>query len=362
MARILVIDDNVDLLEMLRLILSRGGEHEVVLCADGEEGLQIALENPPDLAIVDVMMPNINGYEVVKRLRSNKRTADIHIIILTARGQPVDAMAAKQAGADIHLSKPVDAKILQENIEKLISGEGGGRTLPLAVFSLRGGIGTTTLAVNLALLLQQRDPTVLVDMSHSSGHCALYLGMKPSRHWGPLVNHKIAPGESAKLRALCLEHASGLRLMPAPITPLQEKQLGTIEVEGILKALQEKARFVVMDLPSNLGPATMTALDRAWRIVLIGADDPPGLQTTLRTLYLLQPFRKKTRLMINSVMPGPHPPAEALRRALRVPIADQISYDATQTTAKHRGTPTAISKPDSPLVKALRQLLERELS
>ncbi|OQY30248.1 MAG: hypothetical protein B6243_10665 [Anaerolineaceae bacterium 4572_5.2] len=95
MASILVIDDNYDMLEMLRIALSHRGGHRVSLCANGEDGLKLAKSERPDLAIVDVMMPDISGYEVVRQLRSEPKTEDMSIIILTARGQPVDKIAAQ---------------------------------------------------------------------------------------------------------------------------------------------------------------------------------------------------------------------------------------------------------------------------
>ena len=107
MARILVIDDNADLLQMIRLLLTERGGHEVVLSAEGADGLAKAAENPPDLAIVDVMMPGMTGYQVCRKLRETPATADIPIIILTARGQDIDRQASLDAGADVYIASTV---------------------------------------------------------------------------------------------------------------------------------------------------------------------------------------------------------------------------------------------------------------
>jgi DNA-binding response OmpR family regulator len=182
MARILVIDDSRDTLEMLRVILHERGHHDVTLSTNGKEGLEKAVSEHPDLAIIDVMMPEMTGYEVVGRIRANARIADLPIIILTARGQPVDKIAAMEAGADLHMSKPVDVETLLEQVDVLLGAnkkQEGAALFP--ILSLRGGVGTTTIAVNLALLMQQIKPTVLVDLSPNSGHCAAHMDSKSVR-------------------------------------------------------------------------------------------------------------------------------------------------------------------------------------
>jgi CheY-like chemotaxis protein len=156
MAKILVIDDNADLLQMLRLILEERGNHHVTLSADGADGLSRALSSPPDLAIVDVMMPGITGYDVVRRMREQPQTATTPILILTARGQMIDRQTALRAGASDHMAKPVTPQVLLDKVDELLTSQktrGAGYTdcHIISLLSLRGGVGVTTLAVNLAL-------------------------------------------------------------------------------------------------------------------------------------------------------------------------------------------------------------------
>ena len=190
MASILVIDDNYDMLEMLRIALSHRGGHEVFLSTSGQEGLEMAKSELPDLAIVDVMMPEMDGYEVVRQLRAESSTKKMGIIILTARGQPVDKQAALESGADSFMVKPVKPQDLLDEIEKLLDIPQKGSGGLFSIVSLRGGVGTTTLATNLALLLQRLDSTALLDFSPNSGHCASLLKLQPKRHWGELIKSK----------------------------------------------------------------------------------------------------------------------------------------------------------------------------
>ena len=119
MSRILVIDDDFNLLQMVKLMLERVG-HQVEISKEGAKGLELAAETKPDLAIIDVMMPGLSGYDVVRKLREDPRTARIPIVILTARSQPMDKEMALQAGANAFLSKPVTAQDLTERVDAVI--------------------------------------------------------------------------------------------------------------------------------------------------------------------------------------------------------------------------------------------------
>ncbi len=362
MARILLIDDSSEMLEMLKMILEHQGDHEVILSADAKKGLEAAMKHVPDVAIVDVMMPEINGYEVVRRLRAHSSTSDMGIIILTARGQPVDRQAAMDAGANHYLSKPVDTKELLSEIEKLVATTEGKRKSALfPVLSLRGGIGCTTIAVNLALLLQQVGPTALLDLSPNSGHCALYLGMKASRHWGALLEETDLE-EATTIGGLTMKHASGLRLLAAPTSPLTNGGFTSEQLDLLVNVFRQYMRFIVVDMPPTLTPASHKILKEARRIILISGNDAPGIQTTRQTLKRLETYQEKTSLLINNPAPGRRPSLDALRRALRTPISIQIPYDANQNQARNSATPSVLSQPKSPLVIQLQKLTRQLLT
>ncbi len=356
MARVLVIDDNPEMLEMLEAILRHQGDHEVLLSSSGKDGLEKARSKTPDVAIVDVMMPDMNGYEVVRKLRANPGTNGIHILILTARGQPVDRLTALKTGANYYMSKPVDARELLREVENFVNNDKSvAHSALFPVLSLRGGIGTTTIAVNLALLLQQVSRTALLDLSPNSGHCALYLGMKARRNWSTLLEAE-AIKDATTIGGLTLKHASGLRLLAAPTLPLQNKSFTQNQANLLLQVLRKYMRFIVVDMPPILNPTSMTLLQEARRILLVSGNDSPGIQTTRQTLAALKPYQEKITLVINNVIPGDHPPDDVLRRALHAPIAAQIPYDARQTAIKNSGAPVVLSQPRSPMVQTLQRI------
>ncbi|MFL6694317.1 MAG: response regulator, partial [Ramlibacter sp.] len=111
--RILVADDNADALETMATLLEMEG-HRVDVAPDGERALAAAQAMRPDVAVLDIGMPGLNGYEVARRIRSEPWGAGIRLIALTGWGQAEDVERAHAAGFDHHVTKPVDLHALQE--------------------------------------------------------------------------------------------------------------------------------------------------------------------------------------------------------------------------------------------------------
>lgn len=359
MARILIIDDSPDMLAMLRMFVERRTNHEPLLARSGGEGLAMAFDKRPELALVDVMMPGMDGYEVVRRLRRDRRTEGMGIIILTARGQIVDEEAALKAGADRYLSKPVNMETLGEAIVELLErrgAHGAGRTALLPVVSLKGGVGVTTVAVNLAVLLQQVGPTVLWDLSPTSGHTPLFLGLHPKTHWGLYLRDSRQP-VTAQLQT----HRCGLRLLCAPPVPGTYSGFDPGTITTVLQALSADASFVVVDMPPTLNPVTAPIMDGAERILLLSGDDPPSIQSTLATLQALQSRQERIFTIHNTVTPEKRPTTETLGQLMRVRFDGSLPYDSNQALALGRGVPLALAKADSPLVLGLKEIVQRLL-
>ena len=102
---VLVADDDPDILSLVTLRLERDG-YEVIGASDGERAVEKALEHTPDLALIDVSMPKLDGYEVTQRLRQHELTSAIPIILLTARVQDSDVARGIEVGADDYVKKP----------------------------------------------------------------------------------------------------------------------------------------------------------------------------------------------------------------------------------------------------------------
>ena len=116
---VLVADDNGVVRDLVVFRLERSG-YRVVAASDGQEALRIAREEVPDLAILDVMMPNLTGVEVTQRLRADDATSQIPVILLTARVQEVDIARGFDAGADDYIRKPFNPQELRARVQAIL--------------------------------------------------------------------------------------------------------------------------------------------------------------------------------------------------------------------------------------------------
>jgi len=378
MANILVVDDDNDLRPLLKITLSKLG-HSPTLATRGEEGLALALANKFDLIILDLMMPDIDGYEITRRLRADARTQDVLILILTARSQPADQKVAMEAGADGYLTKPFNHSVLDSRISEMLrtgphraarpaGGTGmlslpGGRTggtgmlsLPSArvsvVLSLRGGVGTTTVAVNLAgLFARAGRRACLVDLSPSGGHVALQLRLRPTATWAdlPLTPNSNTVGQ------MLVRHDSGLSVLAAPAEPVRQSLPGET-FQALLEVLRGGFTEVVIDAAPVLDSPTSVALSAAAYIFLVLTPEVGAVQTaigTLKSLASLPVPENRIRIVLNQVSPEPGLPPTAVEKALGRPPDWVIPYDRAQTAALTHGAPLVFSQPAAPLIASL---------
>jgi DNA-binding response OmpR family regulator len=116
---VLIADDDVDVLELVAFRLERAG-YGVIQARDGEEALNAAVEHRPALAVLDVMMPKMTGYEVVRALREREETRRMPVILLTARVQEADVSRGFEAGADDYIKKPFSPQELRARVEAVL--------------------------------------------------------------------------------------------------------------------------------------------------------------------------------------------------------------------------------------------------
>lgn len=360
MATILVIDDDLDLQQMLRLMLQRGG-YKVITTGDGPDGLAKAKALKPDMAIVDVMMPGMNGYQVVRKMREDPELGGMVILILTARAQPVDREAAIAAQADDYMPKPFAPNELLAKVSQLMENRSttqGPVKKTVGVFSLRGGVGVTSVAVNLALAFQAKSlPTCLVDLKSGPGHVALQLRLNAKTTWVDWANGNEATNDSI-MKALT-KHDSGLEVMAAPIVPAANVP-PLDRVTTMIAALQGKFARVVIDLPGAWGPIAQAAIGSADTIWLVLAPEVGSLQSTVGALRALKAIKipdEKIELIANQNMPRPGLALPAIEKALGHGFKGKLPYDDNQGAALGQGAPLLLSQPESPLAAAIKALV-----
>lgn len=119
--KILIVDDEAHIVELVRVCLE-DSDYEIVEAYDGAEALNKARQEKPDLILLDIMLPKMDGYEVCKNLKHSEDTRHIPVVMLTAKGQEVDKVKGFQSGADAYMTKPFSPlRLLTELEEKLSS-------------------------------------------------------------------------------------------------------------------------------------------------------------------------------------------------------------------------------------------------
>ena len=169
--RILIIDDEKDLLDLIGYTLQKEG-FTANVAFDGETGLASALKEVPDLVIVDLMLPGIDGLEVCRRLRANNRTCHIPIIMLTAKTAETDRIVGLELGADDYVTKPFSPRELAARIKAVLR-----RTLPAIAPSV---IHHGDLAIDINSR-EARCEGEALDLTASEFRLLHFLAMNPGR-------------------------------------------------------------------------------------------------------------------------------------------------------------------------------------
>jgi pilus assembly protein CpaE len=265
--KILIIDDDVDTLRLVGLMLQRQG-YEISAAPNGSQGLAKALEERPDLILLDVMMPDMDGYEVARRLRKNPATQAVPILMFTAKTQLDDKVTGFEVGADDYLTKPTHPTELQSHVKALlartpkeqdpskmvtVSREQHGYVI--GVVSARGGLGVSSLAANLAAGIHSRSQSdvILAEMIPGQGTIGMDLGFQNSKVLTELLQGAGVEITREKVEVSLLTHASGVKLLPASLNPRDMSLISQVQnYETLVTRLATLARFVILDLGCGL--------------------------------------------------------------------------------------------------------------
>ena len=124
MKKILVIDDENEFTNFLKMNLELRGDYEVVTAPDGKKGVRLAEETNPDIILLDITMPRMDGFETLKELRKNEATKEIPVIMITARSDDGSMAKALRLHDDGYVTKPVKIEELEDKIENILENKG----------------------------------------------------------------------------------------------------------------------------------------------------------------------------------------------------------------------------------------------
>lgn len=262
--KILIVDDDIDSLKLIGLMLQRHG-YEVVAANAGNQALTKAASEKPNLIILDVMMPDMDGYEVTRRLRADPATRDIPIIMFTAKTLIDDKVMGFEVGADDYLTKPTHPAELASRVKAILarntsqsSPTGGSKNNKvIGVMGVKGGVGTTTIAVNLgASLLETGESPLVADFCLGSGSLGLYLGHGQVSSMASMLSKAATEINSRVVEGQVVTHQTGMRLLLSSSRPKEAMlKYSTDTAVSIVSTLRTMASPTIIDLGSGLNAA-----------------------------------------------------------------------------------------------------------
>lgn len=302
--KILVVDDDIDTLRLVGLMLQRQG-YQIVAANNGHQALMMAQAEKPELILLDVMMPDMDGYEVTRRLRSDPSTNSIPIIMFTAKSQVDDKVTGFDAGADDYLTKPTQPRELFAHIKAVLAR--GVKARPAAapsaalaerghvvgVMAAKGGLGVSTMAVNLAvcLRLKTKKEVILSDFRPGEGSLCQDLGYTRPEGMNRLLQRKPKDIAAADVETELVTHSSGVKLLMSSYQPSDARYLAAADnFELIASHMAYLADFVVLDLGDSLNPVVDKSVAQCDELLILLEPVP---YTILRTRTLMDELTAK---------------------------------------------------------------------
>lgn len=385
--RVLIVDDNSETRENIRKLIQFEGDIEVVGAArTGIEGIEIAAESNPDVVIMDINMPDMDGITATELIR--KKNPAAQIVILSVQNDANYMRKAMLAGARDFLQKPPSieelstalhraGKMAQEEKERLSlsaaitsssSGKGSGgfqhvQGKVIVVYSPKGGTGATTIATNLAIALKSEENHVaVVDGNLQYGDVAVFNNEQPKNTILDLAPRAAELDADVVNEVMILHAPTGVHLLAAPSRPELAEKVNGEQFGKLVEFFRQIYDYVVIDTSSYLTEITLAAMDSADVILLITTQEIPAIKDSKAFLSLADAFninRQRILFIMNKydkrIALGPKQVSDSLKQDIVavLPYDDKIVVNAV-----NRGVPFMLDNKIQPIGKSITVLAD----
>ncbi len=295
--KILIADDDVETLRLIGLMLQRQG-FEISAASNGAQALEMCHNTLPDLIILDVMMPDMDGYQVTRQLRQDAGTADIPILMFTAKSQVEDKVTGYEAGVDEYITKPIHPAELVARVKALLSraksrpsAASAERGYMIGVIAPKGGLGASTLTLNLAISYAQRvkSEVIAAELRPGHGSWAQDLGYNANEGLNNLLKAKPFEIRNSNVETeLVRTTYNGVRLLLADSEISDVDLVGaSAQMEAVVRILPFLAPMVLLDIGVPVLPKIDRILAFCDEIMLITEPFPSSLRSTKRYMQEL---------------------------------------------------------------------------
>ncbi len=368
--KVLVVDDDLNIQRVLVFTLKQEG-FEVHVASDGQAGVEMAAAIAPDLILMDVAMPKLDGYAATQQIRKAEQGTRVPIIMHTAEADVEQRVKGLRAGADDDIVKPFHPLELMARIKALLARSGGGpeRKAPdekatlgrlCCFYGAKGGVGTTTIAINTAIALASRlkRKTALFDANLQFGDTRVFLdlGLDSSS----IVNAIGVPDLDAELlKKLIVNHHAGLDLLLAPPNPeqadivVERQRADPSSLSNVLALMRRAYDYTLVDMAKTIDDFNLQLFDEADVIFVVMTADLSCLKNVrlvLETMDSLGYPRDKVQLVLNRSNAYTGINVDNAESALGRKIDYQVINEYRGAiSALNSGEPFMSSRPDGPL-------------
>ncbi len=366
--KILCVDDEDPIRKLCTVYLAKRG-YRVEAVANGVEALKlIETKGAPDLVVTDVNMPLMNGLELVKRLREDRRTARTPIIVLSAAKQEQDILAGYAHGADDYIGKPIDLAVLAAKIETILRQTRSVAEVVAAPRKLgmviafahgKGGVGATTLAANVAAVLATDGKSVvLVDLNLQFGNAAMFFDLRPRTTIVEFARSDIGRATEDDFAQYLADHKSGVRILAAPPSPEEAELVSVGAVQQAIDLARGGRDAVVLDLATKLDEITLAALDVTDIVCVVTAPHLASLRSTSDTLAMLTRIGiADERILVALVRNTAKGIDDAgVAKFLKRKADNVVPFAEKADAAADLGVPYVLAEPNDKTAVALKQL------
>jgi CheY-like chemotaxis protein len=278
--KILLVDDDIDTLRLVGMMLESKG-YEIIAASNGEKAISTAKNDRPDLIILDVMMPGVDGFEVTKAIRQDEETENIPIIMFTAKTGMEDKVHGLELGADAYLTKPISTRELLAHVKAIIARssktrppetEHGDLGMLIGIVAPRGGMGVTTTAINLGVSLAKipNQHVLVSDFRPGQGILGMELGHTKLEGFNRLLKLQLKEITKKALEQELLPHSSGVHLLLSSPRPADGKYASQVaNFVAITSLIPKLAEYAILDLGSGLNALNSSILPLCNQVLVI---------------------------------------------------------------------------------------------